>query len=137
MYACTFRHHYHGHSVTLGAQTPVGYSSCPVCLPVCVCEFFCHAGLICGCLKEGISGLGSTFVKKLTFSLKLFRCKVRSAINLSGPSQLESAILFTLQCFIYLSFYVHKARAIMLLHKHVCTIITCFRFACSFRFLSL
>ena len=44
--------------------------------------------------------------------------KFRSIINLPGPSQLESAIIFTLQCFIYSTslFYVCKASAIVVPH---------------------
>ena len=69
-------------------------------------------------LTEDIDGISGTFVTiiKSRFFLKLVRWRVRSVISLP---QLESAILFTLKCFVYSPFHVRTASAIMVPRKHM------------------
>ena len=73
-------------------------------------------------VTEGTSGLSGIFFTKVKrcFLQNSFVRKLEALQAYPGPSQLESAILFTLQCFVYSPFHVHTASAIIVLRKHMC-----------------
>ena len=79
-----------------------------VCVCVCVCVLWTGASRR---LTEGTSGLSGTFFTKR------FVRKLEALFAYPGPSQLESAILFTLQCFVYSPFHVCRASVITVQHK--------------------
>ena len=91
------------------------------CVCVCLSQ---QANLQTGARRrvtEGTSGLSGIFFTKVKrcFLQNSFVRKLEALQAYPGPSQLESAILFTLQCFVYSPFHVRTASAIMVPRKRM------------------